>query len=157
MDWSWEVAFEVLPQLARGLIVTVEATFVGAFIAYLVGLIIAIIRMSKSKIIGFSVYWVSEFIRRTPLLVQLYFLFYVLPDLGIFLTPFFAGVGSGPANGVNDWGRKKKKKVPSKVKKEMIKTLQDAMKSKYKNSEEVDTLVRNGLRLSNVLSWVKRL
>ena len=92
MDWSWEVAFEVLPQLARGLIVTVEATFVGAIIAYLVGLIIAIIRMSKSKILGVSVYWVSEFIRRTPLLVQLYFLFYVLPDLGIFLSPFFAGV-----------------------------------------------------------------
>ena len=49
MDWSWEVAFEVLPQLARGLIVTVEATFVGAFIAYILGLIIAIIRMSNSK------------------------------------------------------------------------------------------------------------
>ena len=39
----------------------------------------------------------------------------------------------------------------------MINTLEDAMNSKYKNSEEVDTLVRNGLRLSNVLSWVKRL
>ena len=33
MEWSWEVAFDVLPQLASGLIVTVEATFVGAFIA----------------------------------------------------------------------------------------------------------------------------
>ena len=39
----------------------------------------------------------------------------------------------------------------SKMKKEMIKTLQD------KNSEEVDVLIRNDLRLSNVLSWVKRL
>jgi len=37
------------------------------------------------------------------------------------------------------------------MKKEMIKTLQD------KNSEEVDVLKRNDLRLSNVLSWVKRL
>ena len=43
------------------------------------------------------------------------------------------------------------------MKKEMIKTLQDAMKSKYKNSEEVDVLIRNGLQLSNVLSWVKKL
>ncbi len=39
----------------------------------------------------------------------------------------------------------------------MIKTLKVAMKSIYKNSEEVDTLIRNGLRLSDVLSWVKRL
>ena len=43
------------------------------------------------------------------------------------------------------------------MKKEMIKSLQDAMKSKSKNSEEVDVLKRNGERLSNVLSWVKRL
>ena len=38
MNWSWDVAFDVLPQLARGLIITVEATFVGAFIAYLLGI-----------------------------------------------------------------------------------------------------------------------
>ena len=39
----------------------------------------------------------------------------------------------------------------------MTKTLKNAMKSKYKNSEEVDVLIRNDLRLSDVLSWVKRL
>ena len=75
MEWSWEVAFDVLPQLASGLIVTVEATFVGAFIAYLLGLVIAVLRMSRSKIVRVTVYWNAEFIRRTPLLVQLYFLF----------------------------------------------------------------------------------
>ena len=71
--------------------------------------------------------------------------------------PGFMGVGSGPAKGVDGWGKHPKVKVTSKMKKEMIKTLQDAMKSKYKNSEEVDVLIRNSLRLSNVLSWVKRL
>ena len=68
MEWSWEVAFDVLPQLASGLIVTVEATFVGAFIAYLLGLVIAVLRMSRSKIVRVTVYWNAEFIRRTPLL-----------------------------------------------------------------------------------------
>ena len=72
-------------------------------------------------------------------------------------APGFMGVGVGPATSVDGWGKDKKIKVTSKMKKEMIKTLQDAMKSKYKNSEEVDTLIRNGERLSNVLSWVKRL
>ncbi len=33
-----------------------------------------------------------EFIRGTPLLVQLYFIFYVLPDVGILLPPLVAGV-----------------------------------------------------------------
>ena len=65
-------------------------------------------------------------------------------------------VGRGPAKSVDSWGKHKKIKVTSKMKKEMIKTLEDAMKSKYKNSEEVDILISNGLRLSNVLSWVKR-
>jgi|TARA_Y100000310_G_scaffold93383_1_gene90891 hypothetical protein len=73
-------------------------------------------------------------------------------------APFFAGVGSGPPEGVNDWGRKKKKKVSSSVKKEMIKALEAAIKSKHpKGSEETEVLIDNGLRLSNVLSWVKRL
>jgi hypothetical protein len=71
--------------------------------------------------------------------------------------PFFASVGVGNAAGVDSWGKRKKIKVTSKMKKQMIKSLDDAMKSKYKNSEEVDVLKRNGERLSNVLSWVKRL
>ena len=65
--------------------------------------------------------------------------------------PEFMGVGFGSAEAINGWGKWPKVKVTSKMKKEMIKTLQD------KNSEEVDVLKRNDLRLSNVLSWVKRL
>ena len=68
----------------------------------------------------------------------------------------FMSVGSGPAASVDSWGKDKKIKVTSNMKKQMIQTLEDAMKSKYKNSEEVDILIRNGERLSNVLSWVKR-
>lgn len=92
MDWSWKVAFDVMPKMAEGLLITVEATLVGAILAYILGLMLAILKMSRVKPVAFSFYWMSEFIRRTPLLVQLYFLFYVLPDFGIFLSPFVAGV-----------------------------------------------------------------
>ena len=71
---------------------TVQATFVGAFLAYVLGLFVAILKMSRLASVRVVTYWTSEFIRRTPLLVQLYFLFYVLPDMGIFLSPFMAGV-----------------------------------------------------------------
>ena len=64
----------------------------GAFVAYVLGLFIAILKMSRLGAVRWVTYWTSEFIRRTPLLVQLYFLFYVLPDIGIFLSPFMAGV-----------------------------------------------------------------
>ena len=92
MYWSWDVAWDVLPQLAKGLIVTVEATIVASILAYVLGLGIAIIKMSKSKFNRVSIYWITEFIRRTPILVQLYVVFYVLPDFGIFLEAFTCGV-----------------------------------------------------------------
>ena len=92
MEWDWNVAMDVMPRLAAGLVVTVQATFVGAFLAYVLGLFIAILKMSRLGLVRAVTYWTSEFIRRTPLLVQLYFLFYVLPDMGIFLSPFLAGV-----------------------------------------------------------------
>ena len=92
MEWDWNVAMDVMPRLASGLVVTVQATFVGALLAYVLGLFIAILKMSRLGLVRAVTYWTSEFIRRTPLLVQLYFLFYVLPDIGIFLSPFLAGV-----------------------------------------------------------------
>ena len=71
--------------------------------------------------------------------------------------PGFVSVGSGNADSVDGWGKNKKIKVTSQMKKEMIKTLQDAIKSKYKGSQETDMLLRNNLRLHSVLSWVKKL
>jgi polar amino acid transport system permease protein len=92
MEWSWQVVYDVLPSMFDGLIVTVQASLVGALLAYVLGLLLALLKMSKSWIIAKTSYWICECIRRTPLLVQLYFLFYVLPDFGIFLSPFVAGV-----------------------------------------------------------------
>ena len=70
--------------------------------------------------------------------------------------PGFVSVGSGNADGVDGWGKYKKIKITSKMKKTMIKTLEDAIKSKYKGSEETEILLRNNKQLSNVLSFIKR-
>ncbi|MBT7933321.1 MAG: ectoine/hydroxyectoine ABC transporter permease subunit EhuD, partial [Thiotrichales bacterium] len=50
MEWSWDHAFAVLPQLAEGLVVTIQATIVASLLAYVLGLGIAILKMSKSKL-----------------------------------------------------------------------------------------------------------
>lgn len=74
--------------------------------------------------------------------------------------PGFMSVGTGPAESVDNWGRAKKIKVTSKMKKIMTKTLKDAIDSKYNGSEETDVLLRNkGMvgSLYAVLSWAKRL
>ena len=70
MEWNWDHAFAVLPQLADGLVVTNQATIVASLLAYVLGLGIAILKMSKSKFTRISLYWVTEFVRRTRILVQ---------------------------------------------------------------------------------------
>jgi polar amino acid transport system permease protein len=92
MEWDWAFVIQILPTLIEGVKITILATVLGYILAAIVGLAIAIIRRSKNKLIARPMSFVAEFIRGTPLLVQLYFIFYVLPDLGITLSPLVAGV-----------------------------------------------------------------
>ena len=92
MEWDWEFVRQILPTLLEGVKITILATILGSVLAAAVGLAIAIGRRSRNRIISRSVGFFAEFIRGTPLLVQLYFIFYVLPDIGILLPPLVAGV-----------------------------------------------------------------
>lgn len=92
MQWDWKFALSILPQLGQGVIVTVEATVLGSLVAMTLGLLIAIARRSSNKLVSLPIGFFTDFIRGTPLLVQLYFLFYILPDIGIILPALVAGV-----------------------------------------------------------------
>ncbi|HUA03243.1 MAG TPA: ectoine/hydroxyectoine ABC transporter permease subunit EhuD [Solirubrobacteraceae bacterium] len=92
MNWDWHFAAHIFPQLLSALVVTIEATVLGSVIALVLGLLLAIGRRSHRRVISWPIAMFVEFIRSTPLLVQLYFLFFVLPDLGIVLAPLTAGV-----------------------------------------------------------------
>ena len=90
--WDWDFAWEILPQMLRGLVVTVEVTVIGVAIALVLGLALAILRRSRRRLVRWPVGAIIEFIRSTPLLVQLFFLYYVLPDYDIRLSAFRAAV-----------------------------------------------------------------
>ena len=92
MEWDWEFTWSILPQLLAGFRITLVATFLGAIVAAVLGLVFAILRRSSNRWVSRTTGFVVEFIRGTPLLVQLYFIFYVLPDLGIRLPALTAGV-----------------------------------------------------------------
>jgi polar amino acid transport system permease protein len=92
MEWDWGFVREILPNLWQGVIISIQATLLGSVLATIAGLVLAIIRRSQNGWIRRPTAFLSDFIRGTPLLVQLYFLFYVLPDLGILLAPLVAGV-----------------------------------------------------------------
>lgn len=83
---------EVLPYLLQGAATTVMLTAVSMSLALVGGLFVALMRLSRSV----PLQWVSgayiEAIRGTPLLVQLFIIYYGLPQYGIRFDAFTAGV-----------------------------------------------------------------
>ncbi|WP_423209731.1 ectoine/hydroxyectoine ABC transporter permease subunit EhuD [Paracoccus yeei] len=92
MEWDWDFALSILPTLLQGLQITLLATVLGVVVAAVLGLVFALLRRSPSRAVTRTTGFVVEFIRGTPLLVQLYFIFYVLPDIGLRLPALAAGV-----------------------------------------------------------------
>jgi polar amino acid transport system permease protein len=90
--WDWNFALSVLPDLFKSMWVTLGATLVAFILAVIIGLLFTLGKRSSSKWVSGSVGAIVEFIRSTPLLVQLFFIFYVFPDYGVSLSPFVAGV-----------------------------------------------------------------
>ena len=90
--FEWGYALEVLPVLVQGLAVTIKATLLGMALALVLGLLLALARRARSRTVSWTATGVIEFVRSTPLLVQIYFLFYVLPQTGITLSPMMTGV-----------------------------------------------------------------
>ncbi|AYG64100.1 ectoine/hydroxyectoine ABC transporter permease subunit EhuD [Rhizobium jaguaris] len=92
--WDWSYVWEALPYLYRGSIVTVEATLLGFAIASVLGLVFALIRQSPNRYVSTAMAEVIEFIRSTPLLVQVFFVYFVGPQFGIVISAWVAGVGA---------------------------------------------------------------
>lgn len=90
--WDWSFTIEILPKLLKALQITLSATFVAFILSCVLGLIIAIMKRSNIKPVVWFVGGTVEFVRSTPLLAQLFFVFYVFPKYGLALSPFLAGV-----------------------------------------------------------------
>ncbi|NGP58486.1 ectoine/hydroxyectoine ABC transporter permease subunit EhuD [Paenibacillus thiaminolyticus] len=90
--WSWDYALEILPQLLQVLPITIGATLLGFAAACMLGLPLALARRSRYRAVSVLANAWMEFIRSTPLLVQLFVLFYALPLYGISFSPFVTGV-----------------------------------------------------------------
>lgn len=95
IEWDtsshWAFAWSILPILLRGLWVTLQAAAVGFLVAAVIGLALAAMKASRLRILRWPATLAAEFLRDTPLLAQLFFLYYVLPDYGIVLPAFLTG------------------------------------------------------------------
>jgi polar amino acid transport system permease protein len=93
VNWDWNYAREVLPDIVgEGLRVTLEVTVFASLVAYTLGLVLALLRRSPYAVVRWIVWAFIEFVRSTPLIVQVFFMFFVLPNIGITLDPIPTGV-----------------------------------------------------------------
>lgn len=94
MNWSWSYAWSCLPDLLRGMLVTGEITALGSLIALTAGLLWAFLMLSGVPGVVHLARLIVDFVRGTPLVVQVFFFFYALPSIGVRGGPFTVGVFS---------------------------------------------------------------
>jgi polar amino acid transport system permease protein len=92
MQWNWSAVADFMPDFWSGVLVTLQALVLGSLMSFALGLVWAIAQRSKTRLVSWPVGLVTEFIRNTPLLIQLFFLFYVMPEWGVQFTTLTTGV-----------------------------------------------------------------
>jgi polar amino acid transport system permease protein len=95
---QWRIIGDWTPELAEAALVTVRITALGFVLALALGTLFGIVR-SRESWLSYPAAAYVEFFRGTPLLVQLFFIYYGLPQIGITLDAWTAGVVGLGLNG----------------------------------------------------------
>lgn len=85
-------AREFLPILLQGAVVTVQVTVLSFLLSTVLGLGLALLKLSPNNALSWIGSTIINLIRGLPIIVQLFYIYFVLPDIGIHLTAFQAGV-----------------------------------------------------------------
>ncbi|MEV6652371.1 ectoine/hydroxyectoine ABC transporter permease subunit EhuD [Streptomyces sp. NPDC051219] len=91
MNWDWSAVADFMPQFWDGVLVTLQILALGSLLSFALGLVWAIGFRAPTRFVRWPVHAVTEFIRLTPLLVQLFFLFFVLPEWGVQFSALTTG------------------------------------------------------------------
>lgn len=91
-DWRWDFVIEILPRLLWATVNTLIAAGLGFAIALVLGLLFALAQRTRYRAITLIVREIVEFIRSTPLVLQIFFVFFVGPQFGIRLSPWASGM-----------------------------------------------------------------
>ena len=91
-------AADFLPLLLHGCVVTVQVTLCALALSTVLGFVWALMRISRHRAIANTARTLITIIRGLPILVQMFYIYFVLPDLGVRLDAFQAGfIGLGIA------------------------------------------------------------
>lgn len=89
---NWQYIYSVMPQFALAMVTTLKISIISIILAILVGLICSILITYRVRVFDKIAKIYIELSRNTPLLIQLFFLYYGLPKLGIKIDGFSCGV-----------------------------------------------------------------
>ena len=92
MEFDVPYLLRHLPALGRGLALTIQVSALAIVLSVFVGLVGASLRVMRFPVLSQAAAAYVEFIRNTPLLVQLFFVFFGLPTVGLTLSLFWSGV-----------------------------------------------------------------
>ena len=92
MQTFYRQAVEFLPILAQGLWLTIVVTLGSLVLSTLLGLVWALMRVSGIRPLVVIAATIVNVIRGIPIIVQLFWIYFVLPDLGITLTALQAAI-----------------------------------------------------------------
>ncbi|EPN13398.1 amino acid ABC transporter permease, partial [Pseudomonas syringae pv. actinidiae ICMP 18804] len=92
IEESLQLALDSAPFLLKGAYYTVFLSLGGMFFGLLLGFGLALMRLSRFKLVNWIARIYVSFFRGTPLLVQLFVIYYGLPELGIQLEPLSAAL-----------------------------------------------------------------
>jgi polar amino acid transport system permease protein len=88
---DFEVIIDYLPRYWQALLLTMRIGWQGISLALLIGIICALIIHLKVPVIRRIIGCYVELYRNTPLLIQLFFMYFALPKIGVKLSPEFCG------------------------------------------------------------------
>ena len=92
MEWRWDWTWELVPRFIDATGKTLVAAGGGYAIAIVLGLVFVLAQRTPSRILAFVAREFVELIRSTPLLLQVFFVFYVGPQFGVQLSPWTSGM-----------------------------------------------------------------
>ncbi|AYG64152.1 ectoine/hydroxyectoine ABC transporter permease subunit EhuD [Rhizobium jaguaris] len=92
MQWNWEFTTEILPRMLWATLNTLMAAGIGYAIAAVLGLVLAVAQRTPFRPLTLTIREMVEFLRSTPLVLQIFFVYFVGPEYGISLSPWVAGM-----------------------------------------------------------------
>lgn len=84
---NWSFILEEIPTFAQALVVTLNVSVWGIVLSLIIGVFAAVIESARVPVVRQIIRVYIELSRNTPLLVQLYFIYFGLPKLGVRWSP----------------------------------------------------------------------